>query len=103
MRFGRELARSVRQLIDFLDGKPGCEVSTYLRPHDVRAACGLEPGDVAARLGMGVDAYLAWEGRLFCVRDEVTFRRPGPAMSPMEQLAELVEAVRAGPRGESVR
>lgn len=102
-RFGRELVRSVRQLIDFLDGRPGCEVSTYVLPRDVREACGLEPVDMAERLGMGVDAYLAWEGVLFRVRNDLTFWRPRPALSPAEELAELVEAVRAGTRGDSVR
>ena len=97
--FGRELAQSCQDALDYVDGKLACRVAVYVRPREVRKACGLEPPEMAERLGMDLGGYLVWEGRMFRVRDEVTFRKPWYVESPWEQLAELVEAVQAERQG----
>ena len=99
-RFGRDLIRGLQEVVDYLDGKLACKGSYHVRPREVREACGLEPPEMAQRLGMDVDAYLAWEDDMVCVWEGVTFYRPPPVLSPAEQLVELVEAVQAGPRKE---
>ena len=90
--FGRELEQSLREALAYLDGKLACRAHEYVRPREVRKACGLSPAEMAERLGMDLEACLAWEGGMVQVRDEVTFRRPPRTESPAEQLAELVAA-----------
>lgn len=93
-RFGRELARSVQQAIDYLDGKLACQVYVYDRARDIREAAGLTPSEMAERLGMDLEAYLAWENELVEVVNEVQFRQPPLPESPSERLGRLI-AVRA--------
>ena len=101
-RFGRDLIQAMQEVIDYLDGKLALEGYEYVRPRDVRQACGLEPADMAERLGMEVDAYLAWEDDPVCIWEGKTFYRPTPVLSPAELLAELIQAVRVGPRREDL-
>lgn len=101
-RFGRDLIQALDEVIDYLDGKLALQGYEYVRPREVRQACGLEPPEMAERLGMDVDAYLAWEDGPVCIWEGVTYYRPTPELTPAELLAELVQAVRTGPRREGV-
>ena len=101
-RFGRDLIQALDEVIDYLDGKVALQEYWYVRPRDVREDCGLEPADVADRLGMEVDAYLAWEDGPVCIWEGQTYYRPTPALTPAELLAELVQAVQVGPRREGL-
>ena len=101
-RFGRDLIQALDEVIDYLDGKLALQGYEYVRPRDVREDCGLEPPDMAERLGMEVDAYLAWEDGPVCIWEGMTFYRPKREPASAELLAELVQAVREGPRREDV-
>ena len=91
--FGRELDQSVREFLAFLDGKLALQAHFYVRPRDVRQACGLTPSQMAERLGMRLAAYLACEGGMVRLCSEMTvYERPSEA-SPAELLRQLVEAV----------
>ena len=94
--FGRQLEQSLREVLAYLDGELACRVHVYVRPRDVREACGLTPSEMAERLGMDLDGYLAWEGRWVEVRDEWAFCEPTRAQSPAEQLTELITAKAKG-------
>ena len=69
-----------------------------MRPRDVREACGLPRLDMAQRLGMDVDAYLASEGGMVRIWEGKTFYQPPPVLSPAVQLVELIQAVQVVPR-----
>jgi len=97
-RFGRDLIQAMDEVIDYLDGKLALQGYWYVRPRDVREDCGLEPADMAERLGMEVEAYLAWEDGPVCIWEGKTFYRSKPEPTPAELLAELVQVVRVGPR-----
>ena len=97
-RFGRELARSVQQAIDYLDGKLACQVHACDRPRDIREAAGLTSSEMAERLGMELEAYLAWEDELVEVVNEVQFRQQPRTKSPSERLARLIAARAKGER-----
>ena len=101
-RFGRDLIQALEEVIDYLDGKLALQGYWYVRPRDVREDCGLEPADMADRLGMDVDAYVAWEDGLVRISEGVTYYRSTPELSPAELLAELVQAVWVGARREDV-
>ena len=92
--FSRDLEQSVSELLAYLDGKLACQVYAYDRPRGIREAAGLTPSEMAEHLGMNPEAYLAWEGELVEVVNEVGFRRPPRTKSPSERLARLI-AVRA--------
>ena len=92
--FARDLEQSLSELLGYLDGKLACQVHAYDRPRDIREATGLTPPEMAERLGMDLEAYLAWEGELVEVVNEVRFRRPPRTEPPSERLARLI-AVRA--------
>ena len=47
-----------------MDGELACWVHVYDRPRDIREAAGLTPSEMAERLGMALEAYLAWGGEL---------------------------------------
>ena len=98
-RFGRELAQSVTEMLAHMDGKVACQVFAYDRPREIRRAAGLTPSEMAQRLRMHPEAYLAWEDGLVEVVNEMQFWRPPRTKSPPERLRELVEAVQAGNRG----
>ena len=91
--FGRELAQSCREALAYMDGKLACRVHIYDRPRAIREAGGLSPPEMAERLGMDLEAYLAWEGE-FVEIDEVRFRRPPRTKSPSERFTRLI-AVKA--------
>lgn len=93
--FGRELEQSVREVLAFLDGKLALQAHFYVRPRDVREACGFTPSQMAQRLGMDLAVYLAWEGGMVRLRSEVTFHEQRSEASPAELLRQLVEAVNA--------
>ena len=61
-------------------------------PREVRKGLGLAPAEMAERLGMDLDRYLAWEGRWVEVRDEWAFCEPPRKDSPAELLDKLVAA-----------
>ena len=89
-KFGRELVQSCQEVLDYLDGKLACQVYVYDRPRDIREAAGLTPSEMAERLGMELEAYLAWEGELVEVVNDVRFWRPPRTKSPSERLARLI-------------
>ena len=79
------------------DRVSGRKDTVFVRPKDLREAAGLQPAELAERLGMGVGDYLAWEGDTVRVRDELMFREEaGRAPSPAELLRLLIEAKRWG-------
>ena len=90
--FGRELDQSVREVLVFLDGRQALRVHEYVLPREVRKGLGLSPAEMAERLGMDLDGYLAWEGRWVRVRDEWAFCEPLRKDSPAGLLEKLIAA-----------
>lgn len=90
--FGRELDQSVQEFLAYLAGKLACRVHEYVLPREVRKGLSLAPAEMAERLGMDLDGYLAWEGRWVEVRDEWAFCEPPRKDSPAELLEKLVAA-----------
>ena len=50
----------------------------------------MAPAEMAQRLGMDLDGYLAWEGQMVKVRDEWAFCEPPRKDFPAELLEKLV-------------
>ena len=90
--FGRELEQSVREVLAFFDGKLALRVHEAVLPREVRKGLGLSPAEMAERLGMDLDGYLAWEDRWVRVRDEWAFCEPPRKDSPAELLEKLIAA-----------